>query len=79
MSKDMGFFVYPGNIAGGTPGYMHGEIQRSISSASSLSPILPKKQTIAARQSKTLAGGYISLVVPLIGRSLTPLAAPQNV
>ena len=39
MSKDMGFFVYPG-MSGEYrrvhPGYMHGEIQRSISSASSL-------------------------------------------
>ena len=69
--------VCQGNTAGCTPGYMHGEIQRStcsICSASSLpfsSP--PKKQTIAARQSKTL-GGRLSL----IKRSLTPLAAPQK-
>ena len=51
------------NTAGCTPGYMHGEIQRSISSASSLpfsSPPPKKEQTIAARQSITLAGGYLS-------------------
>ena len=64
MSKDMGFFVYLGYISGKYQGhmhggrYMHGQIQRSICSASSPHP---QNQTkIAACQSKTLAGGYLS-------------------
>jgi len=59
MSKDMGFFVYLGYISGyvreiprgrENRGQREREIQRSISSASSL-PIPKIKQKIAAYQS----------------------------
>ena len=63
MSKDMGFFVYLGYISG----YAR-EIPRVYARGDSalylqhlLSPLIPseKRQTIAARQSFTLAGSYL--------------------
>ena len=69
MSKDMGFFVYLGYISGMSGKYqgymhggryMHGQIQRSICSASSRPFPKKIKQKTAARLSFTLAGGYHS-------------------
>ncbi len=87
MSKDMGFFVYLGYISGYVreiPGaYARRPVYARADSAlylqRLLSPLIPseKRQTIAARQSFTLAGSYL-LASSLIGRSLTPLAAPQR-
>ena len=79
MSKDMGFFVYPG-MSGEyrrcTPGYMHGEIS-ALSLAPPLSPFPPpppKKRTNNSRPPEYNSSGRLSL----IKRSLTPPAAPQK-
>mgnify|MGYP001714732121 CR=1 FL=1 len=61
MSKDMGFFVYLGYIREIPGVYARGDsvfyLQRLLSP-----PLIPpeKRQTIAARLSFTLAGGYLS-------------------
>ena len=65
MSKDMGFFVYLGYISGYVreiPGvYARGDSALYLQCL--LSPHPQNQTKIAACQSKTLAGGYLSLVV----------------
>ena len=90
MSKDMGFFVYLGYISGYVreiPGvyarrYMHRAYARADSALylqRLLSPLIPsEKKTNNSCLPEFYSGGQLSLASSLIGRSLTPLAAPQN-